>query len=178
MPWLLLGLGATFLAAGSLPLLATFGVLSGVLSTTATVEAILLGSGLLYVGIALALLWKHARLEPGTKEYEEYHRPKGWHAHLTHASIGYWVGMAPLLAGFGLLGIAEGPDGRCYKGAPDPCLFTLSPSGGLEFWGTALLIVGPSALFVFGAWRFAQWRKARSEDRAVRKWLDGEGPIE
>lgn len=178
IPWFMLGLGAMFLALGALPLLASLGLVSNDFSTTEAAEGILLGSGLVYVGIAGGLFWKHSRLEPGTREYEEYHRQKDWHLHLTQTSVAYWLGMGTLLAGLVVLNVAEGPQGRCYKYAPKPCLFTLSPSGGLEFVGTVLLIAGPVSLLLFGIWKLARWRRDRAEDRPVRKWLDGEGPLE
>lgn len=177
LPWLFIVLGLPFLALGIVSLLASLGVVSPEWAAPVTTQAILLGMGLLYVVIGVALIWKHSRLTPGTPEYDRLHKQKDWHPHVTEAAIAYWVGFGALLVGFALLGVAEGSQGACYRGAPNPCQFSLSPGSGLEFWGTLALVVCPIWFVGYGVVKLVGWQHRRRDEAAVRDWLDEKGPL-
>ena len=192
LPWALVLLGSPMLVLGIVTVMASIGVLPSEWAATIPAEVILFGVGLPYVGGGLGLIWKHSRLVPGTPEYTRLHEQRDWHPHVTEGAIAYWVGFGALLAGLTLLGLAEGAQGACYRGSPNPCQFSLSPSAGLEFWGTLALVVCPIWFVGYGSVKFVGWLRRRQEEgappirgwnrrrrdeKAVRAWLDGKGPL-
>ncbi len=112
--------------------------------------------GAVFIAIGGYYAWLHSRVPRGTREYQNLdlgrvlHRP-------TQDSVVFSLCMGAVIGGILVLGLLEGAQGRCYRGAPNACEFSWNPSSGWEFAGTLLFFGGIITLTAYVAGRIGWW---------------------
>jgi hypothetical protein len=117
-----------------------------------------------FVGVSGYYAWRHSRVPRGSREYEDLDRGRVRHRP-NEDQVAFGLGIGSTIAGILVLGVVEGPEGRCYRGAPNACLFSWSPSNGWEFVGTFLFFGGLVAFAAYVVYRIGRWQWERRHDR-------------
>ena len=162
MPYFVMALGALLLA----PSVAEFvgeGVPPGLGSRVAIVSLALTSESAIFIGVGLYYAWRHSRIPQGTREYESLdegrvsHRPN-------RDQFAFALCIGAVIAGMLVLGLLEGSQGRCYRGAPNDCEFSWNPLDGWEFLGSSLYFGGIVAMGAYVAGRIGVWLWHRHMD--------------